>query len=275
MMQLPDDIPETVGNALREDLGDGDKTASLLEAASARAEVISRETGILCGTAWFDEVFHQLNPALEIRWQLSDGERFEPETVLCELTGDNRALLSGERTALNFLQTLSATATQTANYVAAIAHTHCKLLDTRKTIPGLRTAQKYAVLCGGGNNHRMGLFDAILIKENHIAAAGSIRKAVGKAREQYPGVFIEVEVENLNELEQALDTGPNRILVDNFSIDDLSRACTLNSGCNQLEASGNISLETIAEVAETGVDYISSGSITKNIQAIDLSMILQ
>ena len=275
MQQLPDDISETVRKALLEDIGDGDKTASLLDAASAHARVISREPGILCGTAWFDEVFRQLDPDTAVQWHLGDGDRLETDTVVCEVSGNNHAVLTGERTALNFLQTLSATATQTASYVAAIDHTNCKLLDTRKTIPGLRSAQKYAVLCGGGNNHRMGLFDAILIKENHIAAAGSIRKAVGQAREKYPDIFIEIEVENLDELEQALDAGPNRIMLDNFSLDDLRRACMLNSGCNQLEASGNISLETIAEVAETGVDYISSGSITKNIEAIDLSMILQ
>jgi nicotinate-nucleotide pyrophosphorylase (carboxylating) len=232
---------------------------------------MTREPGILCGVAWLDEVFHQLGPDTVITWNLSDGDAFDSATVLCTVAGDTRTLLTGERTGLNFLQTLSATATETAKYVSAIAHTSCKVLDTRKTIPGLRSAQKYAVRCGGGVNHRIGLFDAILIKENHIAAAGSIRKAISTARETSPGIFVEVEVEDLNEFEQALDAGPDRILLDNFSVEDLKTACTLNSGCNQLEASGNITLDNIARVAESGVDFISTGSITKNIRAIDLS----
>jgi len=272
MNQLPDNLSESVRIALQEDVGDGDKTASLLASDHINAQVISRESGVLSGTAWFDEVFRQLDTTIQVSWHYADGDTFQENEILCELSGENRALLTGERTALNFLQTLSATATQTALYVDAIKHTQCKILDTRKTIPGLRQAQKYAVLCGGGVNHRIGLFDAILIKENHIAAAGSIRKAIGAAREQYPWVFVEVEVENMDEFEQALDAGPDRILLDNFSIPDLRTACSLNSGCNQLEASGNITLDNIVEVAETGVNFISTGSITKNIQAIDLSM---
>lgn len=274
MSSLPENIAESVCIALAEDVGDGDKTAALLQPGISEARVVAREEGVLCGTAWFDEVFHQLDSATRISWNHADGDTFHNESELCTVTGDIRTLLTGERTALNFLQTLCATATQTARYVTAISHTSCKLLDTRKTIPGLRAAQKYAVLCGGGINHRMGLFDAILIKENHIAAAGSIRKAIAAARESFPGVFIEVEVENLEEFEQALDAGPDRILLDNFSNEALRSACMLNSGCNQLEASGNIKLENIAEVAETGVHFISTGSITKNVQAIDLSMLL-
>ena len=274
MSSLPENIAESVCIALAEDVGDGDKTAALLQPGISEARVVAREEGVLCGTAWFDEVFHQLDSATRISWNHADGDTFHNESELCMVTGDIRTLLTGERTALNFLQTLSATATQTAQYVTAISHTSCKLLDTRKTIPGLRAAQKYAVLCGGGINHRMGLFDAILIKENHIAAAGSIRKAIAAARESVPDVFIEVEVENLDEFEQALDAGPDRILLDNFSNEALRSACMLNSGCNQLEASGNIKLENIAEVAETGVHFISTGSITKNIHAIDLSMLL-
>lgn len=272
MNQQLEHITDTVRIALNEDVGDGDKTAALLPPGSAEARVIAREAGILCGIAWFNEVFRQLDEDVAITWNFSEGEGFTNDSVLCALTGESGTLLTGERTALNFLQTLCATATETAKYVEAIAHTSCKLLDTRKTIPGLRIAQKHAVICGGGVNHRIGLFDAILIKENHIAASGSIRKAIHKARETSPGLFVEVEVENLNEFEQALDASPDRILLDNFTLEDLRTACTLNSGCNQLEASGNITLDNIARVAETGVDYISTGSITKNIRAIDLSL---
>lgn len=272
MKPSPDIIQQTVRIALEEDVGDGDKTASLLESAVASAQVISREPGTLCGVDWFDEVFKQLDAGITIDWQYADGDSFKENDILCSLSGNNRSLLTGERTALNLLQTLSATATVTRQYVDAISHTQCKILDTRKTLPGLRTAQKYAVTCGGGVNHRMGLYDAILIKENHIAAAGSLRKAIMKARDQYPDTFVEVEVETLVELEQALDAGPNRILLDNFSLEMLKQAATLNSGCNQLEASGNITLDNVASVAETGVDYISIGSITKHVKAIDLSM---
>jgi len=272
MPELPNNITESVRTALHEDVGDGDKTASLLQPAFSQAEVTCREDAVLCGTAWFDEVFSQLNASVRVNWLKADGDPIQASDILCELEGQADSLLTGERAALNFLQTLSATATQTAHYVDAIKHTQCKILDTRKTIPGLRLAQKYAVLCGGGVNHRIGLYDAILIKENHITATGSIRKAISTAREHYPGVFVEVEVENMDELEQALDAEPDRILLDNFSIQELKTACSLNSGCNRLEASGNITLDTIVKVAETGVDYISTGSITKNILAIDLSM---
>lgn len=269
---LSRDIEPVVRAALREDIGDGDKTASLLKADPAGAEVISREGAILCGTAWFDEIFRQLDPDIEIDWRHGDGDAIVKGSLLCTLYGPVTGLLTGERTALNFLQTLSATATATSQCVKAVSHTDCKILDTRKTIPGLRSAQKYAVVCGGGVNHRSGLFDAILIKENHISAIGSIRGAVTVAREQYPGMFVEVEVEGLREFEEAADAAPDRILLDNFSIEQLRTACRLNRGRCRLEASGNISAENIAEVAETGVDYISIGSITKNIRAIDLSL---
>jgi nicotinate-nucleotide pyrophosphorylase (carboxylating) len=272
MSQLPDNIASSVSLALQEDVGDGDRTSALLEPTDVNARVVCREDAILCGTAWFNETFHQLDDEIRIQWHFKDGDSIQPDTVLCELNGKVSSLLTGERTALNFLQTLSATATSTARYVNAVAHTNCKILDTRKTIPGLRLAQKYAVRCGGGMNHRIGLYDAILLKENHIAAAGSIRRAIGNAREQYPGLFVEVEVENMEEFEQAIDAGPDRVLLDNFSLDQLQAACAFNCGCNQLEASGNITLKNIAEVAETGVDYISIGSITKHIAAIDLSM---
>jgi len=272
MPELPGNIAASVRTALEEDVGDGDKTAALLEPAISTAQVICREDAVLCGTAWFDEVFRQLDTNIQIEWLYTDGDRIQADGVLCKLEGDAATLLTGERTALNFLQTLSSTATITAKYVDAIAHTSCKILDTRKTIPGLRLAQKYAVRCGGGVNHRIGLYDAILIKENHIAAAGSIRKAIGKARGRNPGLFVEVEVENMAEFEQAIDAGPDRVLLDNFALDQLKAVCEFNCGCNQLEASGNITLDNIAQIAETGVDYISTGSITKNIQAVDLSM---
>jgi len=254
MPELPNNIEESVRIALQEDVGTGDVTAALLTAASATAAIICREEAVLCGAAWFDEVFRQLDPDINVHWLKADGDQLQANDKLCELQGQTGSLLTGERTALNFLQTLSATATQTARYVSAVAGTGCKILDTRKTIPGLRLAQKYAVLCGGGSNHRIGLFDAILIKENHIAAAGSIRKAIGKAREQNPGLFIEVEVENMDEFEQAIDAGPDRILLDNFSVDELRSIVAFNCGCNQLEASGNITLDNITEVAETGVN---------------------
>ncbi len=272
---LNQDIESIVGAALREDIGSGDKTVSLLRADFIEAGVISREDAILCGTAWFDEVFRQVTPDIEINWRHSDGDAIISGGLLCTLYGPVTGLLVGERTALNFLQTLSATATATNQCVKAVAHTDCRILDTRKTIPGLRIAQKYAVVCGGGVNHRSGLFDAILIKENHISVIGSIGGAVVMARERYPDMFVEVEVENLRELEEAVDSAPDRILLDNFSVDQLSTACRLNCGRCQLEASGNISLENIAEVAETGVNYISTGSITKNIRAIDLSLCIR
>lgn len=274
---LPPDIDTQVARALAEDVGDGDLTASLIPAdRRAQATVISREDAVLCGRAWFDAVFRQLDPTIEIHWFAADGDRVRADQKLCELSGSARHLLTGERTALNFLQTLSATATTTRTHVDAIAGTTTRVLDTRKTVPGLRLAQKYAVLCGGGVNHRIGLFDAILVKENHIAAAGSIAAAVAHARRVAGKRLVEVEVENLDELRQALATDIDRILIDNFTLEMMREAVAINRGHDngrvKLEASGNVSLETIRGIAETGVDFISIGGLTKHVQAVDLSM---
>ena len=266
-------IADDVRRALAEDLGAGDVTAALLPAeGSSAATVITREDAVLCGTAWFDTVFAQLDPTVRISWLEQDGDAIQAGQELCRLCGPTRALLSGERCALNFLQTLSATATATHRYVAAIAGTGAQILDTRKTIPGLRAAQKYAVRCGGGRNHRMGLYDAILIKENHIVAAGSIERAISSARQLSPDLSIEVEVENLEQLQQALAAHADSILLDNFALDDLPAAVTLNAGRARLEASGGITLANVRDIASTGVDFISVGSLTKHIQAIDLSL---
>ena len=266
-------IADDVRHALAEDLGAGDVTAALLSAeGSSAATVITREDAVLCGTAWFDAVFAQLDATVRISWLEQDGDAIQAGQELCRLCGPTRALLSGERSALNFLQTLSATATATHRYVAAIAGTGAQILDTRKTIPGLRAAQKYAVRCGGGRNHRMGLYDAILIKENHIVAAGSIERAISSARQLSPDLSIEVEVENLEQLQQALAAHADSILLDNFALDDLPAAVTLSAGRAKLEASGGITLDNVRDIASTGVDFISVGSLTKHIQAIDLSM---
>lgn len=266
-------LEETVDNALKEDIGSGDVTAKLIpEDDFSLATVITREPATICGIDWFEEVFAQLDSQIFIEWGVADGDAVTAGQQLCSLSGATRALLTGERAALNFLQTLSSTATKAAEYTAAIAGTNVKVLDTRKTIPGLRLAQKYAVSCGGAYNHRVGLYDAILIKENHILAAGGISQAVESARFNSPDLMIEVEVENLDELQQALDAGVNRIMLDNFDLDLLRQAVTITNKQSELEASGNITLETIRAIAETGVDYISTGAITKDIQAIDLSM---
>jgi nicotinate-nucleotide pyrophosphorylase (carboxylating) len=269
-----------VAAALAEDVGAGDLTASLIEKdAVVGAQILAREPLVLCGEAWVDEVFRQLDESVIIDWYIGDGGRAEANDVICKLVGPARALLTGERTALNFLQTLSSTATITAEYVAAIDGTGVKLLDTRKTIPGLRLAQKYAVTCGGGMNHRVGLFDAILIKENHIKSAGSITAALQRANEAAGDVLVEVEVEDHAGLLEALDAGAARILLDNFSLEQLREAVAANASYGivgaELEASGNISLDTIRAVAETGVDYISTGAITKNVRAADLSMLFK
>ncbi|MBS4050480.1 MAG: carboxylating nicotinate-nucleotide diphosphorylase [Methylomonas sp.] len=257
---------------LAEDVGSGDLTAGIIpETANASARVVTRENMVLCGQAWFEAVFQQLSKDIAIEWACREGDDVAAGSVLCQLRGPARALLTGERTALNLLQTLSATASVARKYAQAVAGTDCKVLDTRKTIPGLRLAQKYAVHCGGCVNHRIGLFDAILIKENHIIAAGSIGAAIAKAR-TLGNVMVEIEVETLDELREALLAQPDRIMLDNFSVDDLRRAVALNQGKAELEASGNISLDTIRGIAETGVDYISIGALTKNITAIDLSM---
>lgn len=267
-------VRQQVSLALAEDVGDGDRTASLIpESSVAKVQVICREPAVLCGTAWFDEVFRQLDPDVEIDWRSADGASIASGAVTCEMKGNTRALLTGERTALNYLQTLSGTATLARRYADAVAGTGVRILDTRKTIPGLRLQQKYAVLCGGCYNHRIGLYDAILIKENHIAAAGSITAAVQEAIRTSPDVEIEVEVEDLPGLEEAISAGAGRILLDNFNNDQLRQAVQLTAGRARLEASGGISLQDIRERAETGVDDISIGALTKDIKAIDLSML--
>ena len=257
---------------LAEDIGSGDVTALLIaESKQATAQVITREKMVVCGQAWFEAVFKTLNPMLIIRWLISEGEEVPANTLLCELSGSARALLTGERTALNLLQTLSATATVARHYANAVKGTNCKVLDTRKTIPGLRLAQKYAVACGGCVNHRIGLYDGVLIKENHIIAAGSITQAIALAKSQTT-LPVEVEVESLDELQQALLAKPNRIMLDNFSLVNLKTAVALNNEHTELEASCDITLNNIRAVAETGVDFISIGALTKHIKAIDLSM---
>lgn len=268
---LPDDISETVQRALMEDVGSGDLTAALVPAGqTARAAVICRETAILSGAAWFNEVYRQLDPVINIDWQADDRDPLQPEQQVCTLEGPVRSLLTGERTALNFLQLLSGTATTTHGYVDLLEGTRTRLLDTRKTVPGLRSAQKYAVACGGGHNHRMGLYDAILIKENHIEAAGGICAAVNSARALHRNV--EVEVENLPDLEQALAAGASRIMLDNFPLESIREAVRINNGRAELEVSGGIEADTIQTLAATGVDYISVGALTKHVRAIDFSM---
>jgi nicotinate-nucleotide pyrophosphorylase (carboxylating) len=262
-----------VARALHEDLGDGDKTAQLIPPdAVLQTRVISREPAVLSGSPWFDETFRQLDNAVQVAWQARDGDAIRENQQVCELRGPARAILSGERTALNFLQTLSGTATRANRYVEAVAGTGCIILDTRKTLPGLRLAQKYAVRCGGARNHRVGLFDAILIKENHIAAAGSISAAVRRALEYGQGLLLEVEVENLEQLEEALRAGAQRALLDNFSLTDLGIAVERCKGRIELEASGGITLESVRAVATSGVDFISVGAITKSVRATDFSM---
>ncbi|PPD50766.1 MAG: nicotinate-nucleotide diphosphorylase (carboxylating) [Methylobacter sp.] len=257
---------------LAEDIGTGDITAAIIPATmTAEAEVISRENMVLCGQAWFDAVFNALDANIAIEWLVAEGADVTAGATLCRIKGPARGLLTGERTALNLLQTLSATASIARQYAEAVAGTGCKVLDTRKTIPGLRQAQKYAVACGGCYNHRIGLYDGVLIKENHIIAAGSIAQAIQAAR-ALSTVAIEVEVESLAELRDAIAAKPDRIMLDNFSLEDMRIAVEFNNGQIQLEASGNIDLENIRAVAETGVDYISIGALTKNIKAVDLSM---
>ncbi len=257
---------------LQEDQGAGDITAALIAKTTlATAQVITREQMVVCGQGWFDAVFAHLEPQVNIAWQVSEGQQVDANTLLCELHGPARALLTGERTALNLLQTLSATATVARVYANAVAGTGCQVLDTRKTIPGLRLAQKYAVRCGGCVNHRLGLYDGVLLKENHIIAAGSIANAIRLARQQTDKP-VEIEVESLAELKQALAAKPDRIMLDNFSLAALREAVAITQGAVELEASGDITLATIRAVAETGVDFISIGALTKHIHAIDLSM---
>ena len=266
-------IQDDVARFLQEDVGTGDLTARIIpEQQTAKATVITREATLVCGQAWFDAVFKTLDPAITIEWQQAEGERAFSGEVLCYLSGSARALLTGERAALNVLQTLSATASLAHQFAKAVEGTQAVVLDTRKTIPGLRWAQKYAVRCGGASNHRVGLFDSILIKENHIMAAGSIAQAVSAARQVSSDVAVEVEVETLDEVVQALDAQADILLLDNFNLDQLTQAVALNKGRAKLEASGNVDLSSIREIAKIGVDFISVGALTKNIQAVDLSM---
>jgi len=271
-------IHRNVADALAEDVGDGDLTATLVNADDlVGATIIARQSLVLAGQAWADEVFHQLDETILIDWYVSDGQTAECDDVICKLVGNARALLTGERSALNFLQTLSSTATMTAKFVDAVAGTKARIIDTRKTLPGLRLAQKYAVRAGGGENHRMGLFDAMLIKENHIKSVGSIANALAAVGET--DVLIEVEVESIDELREALDAGATRILLDNFSNEDLAEAVNINNDYGyvgaELEASGNVTLDSIRGIADTGIDFISIGALTKNITAVDLSMLFR
>jgi len=280
-VQLPNylsqqEIAQQVNLALAEDIGQGDLTASLIPAEEhSSAHLITREAAVVAGIPWASEVFKQLDNTIQIAWRIKDGDRVQPNDTLAIITGPSRAILSGERTAMNFLQTLSGTATITHEYVQLVEGTGVRLLDTRKTLPGLRKAQKYAVLCGGGHNHRVGLYDAILIKENHIVAAGSITNAVNHVQGLHTEVMVEVEVENLEELQEALEVGVHRILLDNMDNAMMKQAMELTAGRAELEASGGVDRETIRTIAETGVDYISIGSLTKHVHAIDLSMRFQ
>lgn len=271
--RLENDMSRLVSLALAEDLGQGDLTAALIpEAASATAHVTTREHAALCGQPWFCEVFSQLDARVTVEWAVAEGSPLTPGQVICRIDGPARAVLTGERTALNFLQVLSATASQTRRFLDRVSGTGATILDTRKTLPGLRLAQKYAVRCGGGTNHRTGLYDGILIKENHIVAAGSIPAAVTRARGLHPGVTVEVETEDLDQLEIALGAGADIVMLDNFSLEQMRTAVALNRGRAKLEVSGGVTLETVRPIAETGVDYISVGALTKDIQAIDLSL---
>jgi nicotinate-nucleotide pyrophosphorylase (carboxylating) len=269
-------IARQVTAALAEDLGAGDVTAALVPASQqVCAQIIAREPAILCGTDWADATFQQLDPDIRLEWQVRDGDRLSADLPVLKLSGTARPILTGERTALNFLQTLSGTATAAARFVEAVAGTGCRILDTRKTLPGLRLAQKYAARCGGAQNHRLGLYDMVLIKENHIVAAGSIGSAIATARRTSPGIPVEVEVESLPEFDQACDAGADIIMLDELSLDDMREAVKRNRSRGakaKLEASGSVTLASVREIALTGVDYISIGGITKHVQAVDLSM---
>jgi nicotinate-nucleotide pyrophosphorylase (carboxylating) len=276
-LELPRDLSESIARALAEDIGAGDLTAQLVpDERLARAEIRVREAAVFCGSAWVDAVYRQLDPSISTSWRRDDGQRCAPGAVVCTLSGKARALLSGERTALNFLQTLSGTATITAEYCRAIEGTTARILDTRKTLPGLRLAQKYAVRCGGGSNHRLGLHDAVLIKENHIAAVGSIARTVELARARTQGVMIEVEVETLDQAVEALSSSADRLMLDNFGDEQIREIVRLRDNHpgdrKELEASGNVDLGSVRAIAETGVDFISVGAITKHLKAIDFSM---
>jgi nicotinate-nucleotide pyrophosphorylase (carboxylating) len=279
MLEPPKDLDSQVTAALREDVGSGDVTAQLVPAGQwVRGRVVTREEAVLSGGPWVDETFRRLDAEIRLAWHAADGERITAGQVIFEIEGRARPILTGERTALNFLQLLSATATHARRFVDAVAGTGSTILDTRKTLPGLRSAQKYAVRCGGAQNHRIGLYDMVLIKENHIAAAGSIRGAVSAAKHAAPGIKVEVEVESLAELEEALTAAPDIVMLDDFSHADLKAAVELNRSRGRpvkLEASGSVSLETVRQIAQAGVDYISVGGLTKHVRAVDLSMRLE
>ena len=278
-LTLPADLAEQVAAALREDVGSGDLTAALVPLAQrVRGRIVSREAAVLCGQAWAEACFRQLDPGIRLTWNAADGATLTPGMLVCTVEGPARSVLTGERTALNFLQLLSATATAASRFAAALAGTGCTVLDTRKTLPGLRSAQKYAVRCGGAANHRMGLYDMVLIKENHILAAGSIAQAVAAARASAVGARIEVEVESLGELEQALEARPDIVMLDDFTLEDMAAAVARNRARGRpvlLEASGSVSLETVRAIAATGVDFVSVGALTKHVRAVDLSMRLE
>jgi nicotinate-nucleotide pyrophosphorylase (carboxylating) len=272
-MNLQQHIVKDIELALKEDVGSGDISALLIdENKLLRTRLLVREEAILCGTAWFEQAFKQCDEGIHLDWQAQDGDRVSAESVVCRISGPARAILTAERTALNFLQTLSGTATTTRYYVDKISQTKCRILDTRKTIPHLRLAQKYAVTCGGGLNHRIGLFDAYLIKENHLAACGSIRQAVERGRALHSDKLLEVEVETLEQLQQALEANVDRALIDNFSLEEMKQAVKMTSNQIQLEASGNITDESLFNIANTGVDFISIGALTKHVRAIDFSL---
>ncbi len=272
-MDLAPVIRSDVARALAEDIGSGDVTAGLVpKDRTAHARVVIRETAVLCGSPWLDEVFRQVDPKMRVNWHAKDGDRVSPNQVLCEIDGPARSLLTGERTALNFLQTLSGVATRTRTFVDAVAGTKATIMDTRKTLPGLRQALKYAVRCGGASNHRMGLYDGILIKENHIAAAGGIGPALRQARQVAGNVPIQIEVESIAQLSAAIEAGAKLILLDNFDLAGLREAVKVSAGRAALEASGGVNLDTVRAIAETGVDRISIGSLTKDVRAVDLSM---
>ena len=268
-------IADDVKSCIEEDIKTGDLTANLIpENATIDGKIIARESGIICGVAWAQEAFHQIDKNIQVQWQINDGDKVHDQTVICRLHGNARAILTAERQALNLMQTLSGTATTANLYVQKIKHTKAKLLDTRKTIPGLRDAQKYAVLCGGGMNHRMGLYDGILIKENHLRCGENLTSVVKTALKSVPkDTLVELEVEHLEQMQEGISAGIQRVLLDNFSLDELKDAVKVNAGRIELEASGNVSIDTIQAIAETGVDFISSGAITKHVRALDLSLL--
>jgi nicotinate-nucleotide pyrophosphorylase (carboxylating) len=276
---LPPDLAAQVARSLAEDIGSGDVTAALVAPNTrAHATLVTREAAVLCGSPWADETFRQLDPAVKVGWRVREGDAVAAGAILCDISGPARAILTGERTAINFLQTLSGTATQTRRYVDAVAGTGCQIIDTRKTLPGLRLAQKYAVRCAGGRNHRIGLYDMVLIKENHIVAAGGIAAALAQARAEAPRIPVEIEVETLTEFRDALANRPDVILLDEFSEDAMREAVALNRAAGavaKLEASGGVDLDNVRRIAATGVDFISVGSLTKHVHATDLSLRFQ